>query len=446
MSSSDVIGIVFIARHGDRQGFYQDPESYTPSATSITPLGEQQEFALGTLVRSLYLNASSPTYIQGISNTNQLFNQSQVAVRADEGGEDGVIFDSSVALLQGLFPVTTAANTTLANSTTVISPLGGYQYVPIESIEPDENVSLEGFTDCNTFVTRNIDFYNSPEFLQKANESAPFLEQLPQYLDGRPATLENMWNIYDYMNVQSIHNATFANRLPPTFLAQARALANFHEYGVFSDPSLGGIGNIAGTAMLPTILTALQRIANASDPLLLDYTAIAYKPFLSLFNMTGVVADGQLPPAIVNYAAGVVLEVRSPAGSTEPSIRFLFKNGTDDATFIAHNMSIPGFDGTTGGDAPLSKFLAAFEPVAVNTTLQWCHVCNQTQERGCAVLLAAQSATSFQQHHDRISPVGAGFLGAGLTIVVFSGLLAAGLGRWIPVVRQKENRSSCRAV
>ena len=45
------------------------------------------------------------------------------------------------------------------------------------------------------------------------------------------------------MNVQSIHNKTFADRLPPTFLAQARDLANYHEYGVFSDPSFTGIGN-----------------------------------------------------------------------------------------------------------------------------------------------------------------------------------------------------------
>lgn len=45
------------------------------------------------------------------------------------------------------------------------------------------------------------------------------------------------------MNVQSIHNATFANRLPPTYLAQARDLAAYHEYGVFSDPNLSGIGN-----------------------------------------------------------------------------------------------------------------------------------------------------------------------------------------------------------
>ena len=45
------------------------------------------------------------------------------------------------------------------------------------------------------------------------------------------------------MNVQSIHNDTFAARLPPNFLTYARALANYHEYGVFSDSSLSGIGN-----------------------------------------------------------------------------------------------------------------------------------------------------------------------------------------------------------
>ena len=32
----------------------------------------------------------------------------------------------------------------------------------------------------------------------------------------------------------------------------------------------------------------MQRIANSSDGLKLAYQAISYKPFLSLFNMTGV--------------------------------------------------------------------------------------------------------------------------------------------------------------
>ena len=45
------------------------------------------------------------------------------------------------------------------------------------------------------------------------------------------------------MNVQSIHNETFLDLLPSTFLAQARDLANYHEYGIFSDPEFNGIGN-----------------------------------------------------------------------------------------------------------------------------------------------------------------------------------------------------------
>lgn len=40
--------------------------------------------------------------------------------------------------------------------------------------------------------------------------------------------------------------------------------------------------------MLPAIIGGFQSIANASNPLKFVYEAISYKPFLSLFNMTGV--------------------------------------------------------------------------------------------------------------------------------------------------------------
>lgn len=44
------------------------------------------------------------------------------------------------------------------------------------------------------------------------------------------------------MSSQLTHNQTYAYRLPPTLEEQARALANWHESGVFSD-SDSGIGN-----------------------------------------------------------------------------------------------------------------------------------------------------------------------------------------------------------
>lgn len=97
-------------------------------------------------------------------------------------------------------------------------------------------------------------------------------------------------------------------------------------------------------------------------------------------------------------------------------------------------MTFPGASGK--GDVPLSVFLKAFEPAAVNTTLQWCNVCNQTVDRGCAALLSPQpftgsgsSASNLAVHHDKISPVGAGFLGAGLTLAVM--LMALGAAAFL---------------
>lgn len=45
------------------------------------------------------------------------------------------------------------------------------------------------------------------------------------------------------MKVNYIHNETYAYRLPPSYLAQAQALVDFHEHGVFTDGSSEGIGN-----------------------------------------------------------------------------------------------------------------------------------------------------------------------------------------------------------
>lgn len=46
------------------------------------------------------------------------------------------------------------------------------------------------------------------------------------------------------------------------------------------------------------MITAMKRIVNGSDPLLLHYSAMSYKPFLSFFNMSGVVETGQIPAAV----------------------------------------------------------------------------------------------------------------------------------------------------
>ena len=134
-------------------------------------------------------------------------------------------------------------------------------------------------------------------------------------------------------------------------------------------------------------------------------------------------------------------------------MRFTFKNGTDDATYRPYPMRFTGWDGSSN-DVPLSTFLQAFTPAGINTTLQWCNACGQTQLRGCAALYAGNGtvgASAVAAHHERISPVGAGFLGAGLTVAVFGivaavlvflGLLTFGTGKRRAGKKEREGSNS----
>ncbi|KAG8755225.1 hypothetical protein FRC12_010955 [Ceratobasidium sp. 428] len=410
--NSTVLGVVVLTRHGDRQGFYQSPDTYTAAETAITPLGLSQEYQLGQLTRNLYFSPSSPSVISGISTG--LFDQNQVRIRADAGGEGGVIFESALALAQGVWPAETGFNTTLANGTTVIAPLGGYQYVPIESVEPDTDVSLEGWTDCNTFNNATAAFYNSTEFKQVANASADFLASLrPLVGPERPLKLTNMWNIFDFLNVQSIHDRNLSSQIAPGTLAQARALANWHQYRTFSSAQMDGIGNIAGRTVLPDILTSLNAFANSSQPLRFTYLSLSYKPFISLFNMTGVAQSNSQLAGIVNYASSITFELRQPSSGSAPVVRMSFKNGSDDASFATYGM----FGGQ--GDTLLVDFTSRLSPYQVDDLETWCTACDNWTDRKCNLVAAAASASASISHHAPVSAVGAGFIGAGVTIAVF---------------------------
>jgi prostatic aicd phosphatase len=116
---------------------------------SVLRFSQSQEYDLGCFLRETYLNPASPSYIQGI-NTD-VVDIDQLFVRADAGGGN-VILDSAYALLQGLYPPTSESTSILGNGTIVESPLGGYQYIPVESLEFWQAPSLTGWMDCEVSV------------------------------------------------------------------------------------------------------------------------------------------------------------------------------------------------------------------------------------------------------------------------------------------------------
>ncbi|KAJ7311770.1 histidine phosphatase superfamily [Mycena albidolilacea] len=287
MSPSSVIGAIIIARNGDRTVFHQDPQTYEPSATESTPLGVVKVLA-----------KARP-----------------------------VVFNGAIALLQGLFPPNPDNNITLADSTVVMAPLGGYQYIPVESVESTNDRSLESWTDCPVKNHHISTFHQSDVFKLKANEAALFFQDVKDYIFGPPATLENI--IYDFMDTQFVHNQTYANLLPPAYIDQARALADFHEVGVFSGKHANDIGNIAGRTLLNTIFAGAERIAYDEDPLKLAVIQTSYHPFISLFHQLEIIRSHPELAAIPNFGAALAIEVRRRGVPPESRdfLRFKFRNG-----------------------------------------------------------------------------------------------------------------------
>jgi prostatic aicd phosphatase len=102
-------------------------------------------------------------------------------------------------------------------------------------------------------------------------------------------------------------------------------------------------------------------ITNSSTPTKLYGVGISYKPFVSLFNMTGIAADQPETAGVVNYAAALAFELRRDSVSQRYTLSALFKNGTDDADFRAVTMMggqssvfLDDFEKTLGvGSSPL---------------------------------------------------------------------------------------------
>ncbi|KAJ7493969.1 histidine phosphatase superfamily [Mycena latifolia] len=364
---SSVLGVIVIARNGDRREFYQDPESYAPALTESTALGVTDLHLLGTQLRATYLTPGSASFIESISG--DLADTQQVKVRAKAGGEGTAVFDSAIALLQGLFPPSPRNKITLANETVVTAPLGGYQYVPMETVEPGNDRSMESWTDCPAFQKHVASFHKSDAFKDKAKEAAPFFKSVKDFVFGRPTTLENI--IYDFMNTQLTYNQTYAFRLPPTYIDQARALADFHEDGVFSDAKANGIGNVAGRTLLHTILTSLERIAFNGDPLQMMVVQTSYQPFISLFHQTEIIDEYPELKAIPNFGSALAIELRrgSPPDMRD-FLRFKFKNGTADPEDwrLLHAFG-------SKSDIPLTEFIYRAEGAAITSNKQWAQVC-----------------------------------------------------------------------
>ncbi|KAG9307975.1 phosphoglycerate mutase-like protein [Chiua virens] len=329
-TSAGLIGVVLLARHGDRSDVvFQNYTTYNSTQGYLTPYGSSQEYALGQYLRDTYLDPGSPSYIQGIST--DIADVDQLFVRADAGGGN-VILDSAYALLQGLYPPTAESIMTLANGQTVEAPLGGYQYIPVESLEFWQAPSLTSWMDCEYFQFHLARLNAGVIFKDAAAQAAPFLQAVQPYLNGMNNSFLNVWNIYDYLNVQYIHNTTFFGSFPETLMQQARHFANIHEQNVFTDSVQNGVGQIPIRTLWPEIFWSLGNMTLPNSKVKLALTEVDYKPFISLFNVTNATVTNPEISGIADYASAVAFEL-SQDTTGDYVVAMKFKNGTNDDAF-----------------------------------------------------------------------------------------------------------------
>ncbi|TFK50783.1 phosphoglycerate mutase-like protein [Heliocybe sulcata] len=369
MSHVNVKGAVILARNGDRSFYYQNPETYAPGLTESTPLGEAQAHELGKFLRATYLSSNSPSRIQGMRY--DLADTKEIHIKAKNGGEGKPVFDSCIALLQGLFPPNPNNRMTLANGQTVMAPLNGYQYIPVETVEPSNDRSLESWTNCPAFEKHVQNYYGSDEFKKEAKNAEPFFNAVKGFVYGPEVSFQNAYNVYDYIGTELTYNQSYAYRLPPTYIEQAQHWANIHENGVFSSKDINGIGNIAGRTILSTILDALERVVFDDDPLQLMVQQISYQPIISLFHMTGIAEKYPELQGLPNFASALSIELRGgDEGDPRDFLRFKFKNGTDDEAFRVLNVF------GHNGDIPLTEFIYRTENYVIDSNRQWDRVCS----------------------------------------------------------------------
>jgi hypothetical protein len=302
--------------------------------------------------------------------------------------------------------------------------MNGYQYVQVKSIDPSHDVTLEGWTSCSKLEDLASKFRASDQFSSKKKETEEWFSQLKPWLDGRPAALDNIYNVYDYMNYQYTHDTSYAAKLPEGWMAYARSLANWHENSIYSASDMGGLGNIAGRTILSALRSDIQRIATLSDPLRLVINGVSHQPFISLFSMFDVTKTAPELKGIVNYGGALAFEVWGSNGKASTMIRMRFMNGTNEGDFARY----PWLE--TDGDVPIKQFMDQTKSASINTMAEWCSACGNKVDRGCGALnLAAEQARGHG-----ISRVAAGAVGAAcalaLAAVIIALLFFLGLARF----------------
>ena len=450
-------GTVIFTRYGDRTPYI------LPETPTLTPLGAQQLFNVGSTFRNRYVTPPTSAFnvntaISGISEFQ--LNNDQVTL---ESTSDQFIAASAQAFMQGLYPpLQDSSNytfidslSTLANGTTVQSPLNGYQYPQLYVASKDDLnlIWVAGEVGCITYTSSRSDYFLSSGYEAVRASTADFYAGLqPLILDGVFSNASvgyfDAYYIWDYISYGNTHNTSVANHISEEDLLQARTLAdewvfatngNLTAYGVTPGDHIRAV---AGRTLANRIVEAIYININTGG--LLDKMTLlfgSFEPMVAFASLAGLPSE-QNPQfyGVPDLGSSMVFELFSFSADEDDNypdtsnlnVRFLFQNGTeDDAELISYPLF--GRD-PSQITMTLEEFLDGMESIMMGSVGDWCDMCKsdsvfcpdyEDAEGGDSS--SGSSPGSQSSGHRGLEPAVAGVVGAIVTLVVIGLAVAAAM-------------------
>jgi hypothetical protein len=430
-------------RHGDRTAkFYPGYE--------MTNLGAQQMYQSGQYYRERYLTGDHP--ISGISRDQVV--SSQIWASAPD---QHVLYQTATNFLQGLYPPLdgdSSSTEELNNGSTISDPLNGYQFILVHGEDTDapSTIWLKGDDSCPAYTAASDSYTSSADYESTLASSADFYSQfIPQLgpiLGDEDVSYANAYNVFDLLNVASIHNRTIDTApfdytpftVPASALAQARYYADQYSWHANFNASQP-VRSVSGMTLAGGILAQLDTVVQNNATTKFSLMAGSYDTFLSFFGLVDLQDTNGNFTGLPNYAASMAIELFSEDElfrEEDLMVRWHFRNGTDENEQLD---AWPLFGGRQI-DVPYNEFVERLSARAIRDVGEWCGVCGSTEAfcvaaNQTAGVGAEAKAANGSGSGSGLSNAAAGGIGAVVALAVVA-LLGAAF--WL--VRSRRRRSA----
>jgi hypothetical protein len=299
-------------------------------------------FQVGSDYRARYLASSSSSRISKISEFEYV--PAQVWASAPD---EPILLGTATSFLQGLYPPLgdvkpALATTSLANGSSVSSPLSGYQYVTLHGVDDEspETVWIKGDDSCPAVKAASASFNLSAEYQARLAATRDFYRGLYPLLSDYYASPDDLsytraYDIFDLVNVERIHNASSpARNISDADFRQLRALADSAEFSANFNTSQPARFIHARTFAGAVVRHLNQTISSAAKQPKFTLLAGSYDTFLAFFGLANLTSVSDDFYGLPDYASTMAFELFSPtdaAGGLEVGkqyVRYLFRNGT----------------------------------------------------------------------------------------------------------------------